>query len=308
MDLYGQARGDDGCGVHKWLFLLKRAIKCLLEAAVWQESQPDLREGRKYFVKYTPLQFALRELRMTYTDRAALSIMGAVGMVAGFAGPFSTFEVLNLPLRLIYWLAIAYCTYGAGLLGAIALSHAVLPARKPYGWSIVVQGLGASVPVTLVVVLLNLELLPDQRSPLSDALWLYPYCLAICTALLALMQVVRSTNTTTAEVDPTVSAGPLLIERLPHELRGPILHLSMADHYVEVFTARGKALLLMRLADAIRETDGVPGLQIHRSHWVAKDAVRAIRRVNGKTMVETTAGNLLPISRSYLPSVRATLN
>ena len=46
------------------------------------------------------------------------------------------------------------------------------------------------------------------------------------------------------------------------------------QNYVEVWTERGTHLVLMRLSDAIRETAGENGLQIHRSHWVALGAVK----------------------------------
>ena len=43
----------------------------------------------------------------------------------------------------------------------------------------------------------------------------------------------------------------------------------MEDHYVRVFTDAGESLILLRLSDAMAEVRDVPGLQIHRSHWVA---------------------------------------
>jgi hypothetical protein len=253
-----------------------------------------------------PLQLALRELRDTYKDRGALAVIGAVGLVAGLAGPFGTFEALGTPLRIVYWLAVAYATYGAGLVGAVFVSRLVLPAAKPDWANVLLMGFGASVPVTLVVVALNLTLIPDQPVSARFVLWLYPYCLAICIALMALMQLVLEPYFA-RRAEPASAISPPLLDRLPHDIRGALSHLSMADHYVEVFTVKGKAMVLMRMADAIRETEGVPGLQVHRSHWVAKDAVKAIRRVDGKTMIETKSGALLPVSRSFLPAVRAGL-
>ena len=253
----------------------------------------------------TPLQSALRELRATYTDRAALAVMGAVGAVAGIAGPFNTFEMLNLPLRLIYWLAIVYGTYGAGLFGAMVARRAMLPSGQPPWLGIAIMGLGGSVPVTALVVVLNLVFLPSPPVSVADAIWLYPYCLAICTALMALMQlVIEPYLSRRAKAAMPAAATPPILARIPPETRGPLSHLSMADHYVEVFTTRGNAMVLMRLADAIKETEGVPGLQIHRSHWVARDAVKAVRRVEHRTMIETKTGALLPVSRTYLPAVR----
>lgn len=73
---------------------------------------------------------------------------------------------------------------------------------------------------------------------------------------------------------------------------------------MEVTTARGRSLLLMRLSDAIREGQPTPALQVHRSHWVALAAVRRATRRNGKPVLELETGVEVPVSRSYLPVVR----
>jgi DNA-binding LytR/AlgR family response regulator len=82
----------------------------------------------------------------------------------------------------------------------------------------------------------------------------------------------------------------------------------MADHYVEIHTDKGKSLILMRLSDAIAETEGVDGVRIHRSHWVAKQAISAVRRVDGRVVVQLATGDMLPVSRSYLAAVRASFS
>ena len=48
-------------------------------------------------------------------------------------------------------------------------------------------------------------------------------------------------------------------------------------------------------------------MQIHRSHWVALEAVEALRRDNGKLELVMADGAVLPVSRSYAKDVRAAL-
>jgi len=91
---------------------------------------------------------------------------------------------------------------------------------------------------------------------------------------------------------------------VPLPQRGRLLALTVEDHYVDIVTDRGKALVLMRLADAIREAAPVPGLQIHRSHWVALDAVSRTERSAGKVIVELSNGLRLPVSRGYMAMAR----
>lgn len=89
-----------------------------------------------------------------------------------------------------------------------------------------------------------------------------------------------------------------LLNRLPETLRGNLLVISGANHRVEVRTSRGVATILMRFSDAVREVGRTPGLQVHRSHWVADDAVLALRREGGKMLVILRCGNKIPVARS----------
>ena len=60
-------------------------------------------------------------------------------------------------------------------------------------------------------------------------------------------------------------------DRLPIKLRGAVIHaVQSEDHHLDVWTDRGSDLILMRLADAHRELDGLEGTQTHRSWWVAR--------------------------------------
>lgn len=256
-------------------------------------------------MNFRPLQLTLRELRIVYTDPRALLAMLAVGLVVGLAGPFSTFLVLDLPVRLAYWLAMVVVSYGAGLFGAVLLNAWLLPDRSPLVLRVLVSAIGAAVPAWAVAVGFNLLFFPTQQGAAGEYGWLFVYVLLICLALMTVLDGVLQPLLAGKAAHPAPSAPPPLLARLPHDIRGPISHLSMADHYVEVTTQKGSALVLLRLADAIAETRGIDGLQIHRSHWVARDAVKALKRVEGRPMIETTSGALLPVSRSFLAPVRA---
>ena len=95
-----------------------------------------------------------------------------------------------------------------------------------------------------------------------------------------------------------------ILARVPLPQRGRLLALVVEDHYVDIVTDKGKALVLMRLADAMRETGAVTGLQIHRSHWVARDAVVRAQRNEGKLSLELSNGMRLPVSRGFLQAVK----
>ena len=97
---------------------------------------------------------------------------------------------------------------------------------------------------------------------------------------------------------------PPLLERLPLARRGRLLHLQMRDHYVEIHTDRGSDLVLMRFGDALRELGATEGMQVHRSHWIARAAVSRIVRRAGRTVVVLENGSEVPVSRRYVPALR----
>jgi hypothetical protein len=103
----------------------------------------------------------------------------------------------------------------------------------------------------------------------------------------------------------TPSTGPArLLARLPAHLGREVLALQAEDHYVRVHTAAGSTLLLMRLADAIAELDGLEGERVHRSWWVARSAVTA-GRPEGRRMTLTLANGVeAPVTREAAPRLR----
>ncbi len=247
------------------------------------------------------LQSTLREMRRHFSDPRVLGAMAIVGLIMGFAGPFGTFELLDLLPRLAYWLAIVGATYGVGFACSV-VGERWLAGRLPHLWSRrVVIGLLAGGPITAAVVAINVVAFGGgDRDPIHVVvLWLYITAIAVGVMLISVL-VERAVHPATV---PDAAAPPLL-ERLPRPQRGPLLSLSVADHYVDVVTTRGHALVLIRLSDAIREAAPTPGLQIHRSHWVALDAVARAVRVEGKLMLELTDNRRLPVSRSYAAAVR----
>jgi DNA-binding LytR/AlgR family response regulator len=109
---------------------------------------------------------------------------------------------------------------------------------------------------------------------------------------------------TPAFAPPGAAAAASIVDRLKPPNRGALLRLSVQDHYTEVVTARGRELVLLRFADALREAAGTPGLQVHRSHWIADAHVESVRRDSGKLVILTRDGSHIPVSRSYADDVR----
>jgi DNA-binding LytR/AlgR family response regulator len=60
----------------------------------------------------------------------------------------------------------------------------------------------------------------------------------------------------------------------------------------------------MRLSDAIAELEGIEGAQVHRSWWVARNAIADIARTDGRATLTLQDGSQVPVSRTYAKLLR----
>ena len=112
---------------------------------------------------------------------------------------------------------------------------------------------------------------------------------------------------------PVVEPGPsaktgldLLMQKLPPHVGKAIISLKAQEHYTEVTTRQGSALVYMRFSDAVALLGtAVAGAQIHRSHWVARDAVERVEREDGKLVIHLANGETLPVGRTYQHQARS---
>ena len=74
----------------------------------------------------------------------------------------------------------------------------------------------------------------------------------------------------------------------------------MEDHYVRAHTMLGSDLVLLRLRDALGELDGIEGAQVHRSWWVARDAVESVERDGRSVRLVLPRGIAAPVARSRM--------
>jgi hypothetical protein len=247
------------------------------------------------------------------TSRYQRLAMFLVIMLLGVSGPFGTFQSLNPGQRFAYWACVVIVCYLVGQ-GSATFFIEILRPQITQKWPrLIVAGLLASLPVTVAVLLING--ITYQHIALGESLriWLYVTIVTLVVVvalvtvdeLMAGARTAAATDQTAAPVPDATAAPPPILERVPLPLRGQLLALTVEDHYVDIVTDKGKTLVLMRLADAMREASGVDGLQIHRSHWVATGAVVKSHRTDGKLSLELRNGMRLPVSRGYLPAVKA---
>ncbi len=106
-----------------------------------------------------------------------------------------------------------------------------------------------------------------------------------------------------ADVAPA-TAEPLFMARVPAKLGKELLAIVAEQHYLRVVTNLGSCLVLYRMSDAVSELARSPGLQVHRSYWVQRDAVIAVERGRGGPVLVLKNGMKVPVSRSLRHAVR----
>jgi hypothetical protein len=112
----------------------------------------------------------------------------------------------------------------------------------------------------------------------------------------------------TAQVAPAPALPVTAAEALgwPPALGDEVLSVRADLHYLHVSTVLGRATVLGTLA-AVEAHFGEAGLRIHRSHWVARRAIRRVASGANGWRCELHDGQRLPISRRRVAEVRALL-
>lgn len=227
-------------------------------------------------------------------------VLAGIFTVSGAFGSGEHF--LPVP-RLVFWLTVV----GAALSVGVALRVAVQALRP------ITSDLPAALAASFVGALILGQVLPpvllmsDLAPPGTILARRFESTLVILFLGLScavMRHLLHREAREPAPVDPEPPR-PRLLCRLPDEVAGDILHLSVRNHHVEVSTEAGAARLFMRFADALNELEGTDGFRVHRSHWVARKAVTGMERTKGRTFLRLITGARVPVSRAYLDALAA---
>ena len=234
----------------------------------------------------------------------------AVGLGLIFAW-FGVYQTSQFPFaeRVIYWTGLMLLGIVSGTLITPLIIDRMMPTAHP-ALQVGVASLLISVPVTIGLAVIEAT---SDGTIAPPAWWVeqYAYVLVVSLLLTSLALVVENYAKRPAAPAPTVAASPPaaatspFLDRLPAKFRTADIHaVSAEDHYLRVHTSAGETMILMRLADAIRELAGTEGLQVHRSWWVARNGFADTSRDDGKLTLKLKSGAEAPVSRTYAKAVK----
>ena len=228
-----------------------------------------------------------------------------IGALLGVTGASGT-GTLPMIRRMGFWLVVML----AGTAVAQATNAWLDRKLRLRLWQeIIVMTVAIPPPITVIVwlaaavtdgVMPNVKVLPFYVPPVI----LVSACMSVLHATVNRVPLQSHVHVETPAETKSVP-GEALRARLDFKFRqATIFALSAEDHYLRIHTSAGETLILMRLYDAVRELDGIEGSQVHRSWWVARDAVADIARGDGKLDLVLKSGLRAPVSRRYQKALK----
>jgi DNA-binding LytR/AlgR family response regulator len=230
-------------------------------------------------------------------------------VVAAFLSLIDAFglDVLPLGTRFLYWLILLAAGQAASLLIRYLLDRLQLSGSKLAVAATLAAMLGA-LPMAVLVWSVTAFALSKPLDP-AQLPFFYLAVMVIAAAMICINVLAQRRPVMTHADQPSTSSvhrpAPILA-RLPPRLKMAKLYAVEAeDHYIRVHTSAGSDLVLMRFSDALSELTGIEGAQVHRSWWVARDAVKSSSREDGKLVLLLLGGAKAPVSRSFTRALRS---
>ncbi len=233
------------------------------------------------------------------------AVFSAIIVVFAIIGPFGTFERMTLATRMVYWAITMTGSWAISVTTIAVFNHMPIFARLNSHLRLALACFTASLPIALFLRFLLPYFSPNiEISILVHYLYALPLTLAF--GFLATMVLsAHNKSHTSADDEANKKLNELLLHRLSPKNRGPVKYMTMEDHYVRVTTTRGEELVLMRMGDAVSAASCLPGVRIHRSHWVNSQFAQDTRKEAGRTLIVMDDGKQLPVSRTYQKDARA---
>lgn len=233
-----------------------------------------------------------------------LAMLIAIGLLMGFLGPFGS-DHISVGARYLYWMI---CMVGGGLLG---IAGEALLGRFVHGiWTRAAAVSILMTPAVTLLVLVTQHLLMGDRLDWGgfSRLWwqVWPLLLAVLVVrALAWRRVPTRVETRTIVAPPLPEAEAVFRRRLSARRRGArLIAIEAHDHYLRVHTDAGEELITLRFADALDELALAHGWRVHRSWWVAAEAVESVRWRRGAGELRLVGGLTAPVSRTYAPMLK----
>jgi len=230
----------------------------------------------------------------------AVTFATAIGVLLGVLGPYGSYLNDGIGPRILYWIVMTLT--GMAMIGVLVPLFFRLAARigLPRLFSFAVAVLVASVPIAVVSSIVCRAIWGALVARLTWIDW-YSQAALTSVVVVGLWIVLELAIETRRRPKVAIPAQPA---PKVAELAGPVLCLQMEDHYVRIHRPTGSTLELLPLREAIGRFGGADGLQVHRSWWVATQAVAGAERDARNWRLRLTNGITVPVARNRVTEAR----
>lgn len=226
-------------------------------------------------------------------------LIAIISLIVAQVAPYNTSEITNFFARFAYWLTLSTVSWVAWT----SIEKFLVPRLSwPFIFIGSLCGILMTIPLVATIALINATLLGTFFSWASIAsLWLQIFI--ISQTIYALVYVIVSqiikSRKEVAQTDPTT----------PHFLKnigGDLLYIKSEDHYLRIQTTAESKLILYKISDAIKQLEAshIEGMIIHRSHWVAKSAIKSHKKDGRKNLLILNNDDILPVSATYFKNLK----
>jgi hypothetical protein len=236
----------------------------------------------------------------------------ALGLLFGIIGPFGSYPA-NVFTRTVYWAGLF--VGGTLLLWPFAAAAFLIgPARGfPLPFAFIAAMLIGAVPMAVLAAAGGHLFWPVRASGMHALEWYGQtavIALPIAAGALWLETHYHGARAgapmpLSTEPEPRFAARSEPERRLPEHLLENALCLQMEDHHIRIHAQQRSWLQLSTMREAIDQIGSERGLQVHRSWWVARDAVRDVVEEGRSVRLRLANGLEVPVARNRVAVLRS---
>jgi hypothetical protein len=228
----------------------------------------------------------------------------AIGLGVGYLGPFGSFQ-MPLGQRMLYWVILIGVGHAIFSLTDL-LCQKWLANKNFHAYiDLVITSMIGAVFLSFFVDWMSHLFFDSSLSFPHSLLFYYPKVLILSLILNLFGHLLEQARQAKPAATQAQASDNPFIKRLPHELGTQLICFSMEDHYLKVYTHQGDHMMLMRMKDALVELEHYPGMQVHRSWWVALDAIKQVKKQSRKATLIMDNDMAVPVSQKFLPQLKA---
>lgn len=236
--------------------------------------------------------------RIPFLARLTAGVL-VLGTLMAFWSPYGT-GYMGWPGVWLYWTGLMALGWSTGLAMEAWLERRSTPVKRVWLYGCVTLAVSLVLSAA-TLVFHSVRGLKLTAPLLIDVALEVTVLTAVIVAIYAVLR--HRAAGPGAESEPRADAA--LLDRMPpkHQ-RSRLLAIMAEDHYLRVHTEVGDCLIRMRLADAVKAVTALDGAQVHRSWWVAREAVDLVERKSGRVVLVLRNGVRAPVSRSQTAHLR----